>query len=153
MVLLSTHNICFGWEIKKKKFSYTFLSGGLLSRYLASPLNILWLVWDNIVDLWEGYGCDWHMTLSEFKWCHCYVKVMWCCCIASQCIQELLWAFFKKNNNLVFNEEQEKKSLLVWKWDKKIRPLGSLYVIFPQASWYQTMILRTDFSILSSLLR
>ena len=28
-VLLSTHNICFGWEIKKIVFQYTLLSGGL----------------------------------------------------------------------------------------------------------------------------
>ena len=28
-VLLSTHNICFGWEIRKIIFSYTLLSGGL----------------------------------------------------------------------------------------------------------------------------
>ena len=26
-VLLSTHNICFGWEIRKKVFCYTLLSG------------------------------------------------------------------------------------------------------------------------------
>ena len=29
MVLLSTHNICFGWEIKKIYFQYTLLSVGL----------------------------------------------------------------------------------------------------------------------------
>ena len=29
-VLLSTHNICFGWEIKKIIFQYTLLSGGLV---------------------------------------------------------------------------------------------------------------------------
>ena len=28
-VLLSTHNICFGWEIRKIIFCYTLLSGGL----------------------------------------------------------------------------------------------------------------------------
>ena len=30
-VLLSTHNICFGWEIKKIALPYAFLSGGLQS--------------------------------------------------------------------------------------------------------------------------
>ena len=30
MVLLSTYNICFGWEIKKIFFSNALLSGGLL---------------------------------------------------------------------------------------------------------------------------
>ena len=29
-VLLSTHNICFGWEIKKKDFQYVLLSEGLI---------------------------------------------------------------------------------------------------------------------------
>ena len=31
MVLLSTHNICFGWEIRKLFFIYALLSGGLIS--------------------------------------------------------------------------------------------------------------------------
>ena len=31
MVLLSTHNICFGWKIKKIVFQYTLLSGGLVT--------------------------------------------------------------------------------------------------------------------------
>ena len=30
-VLLSTHNICFGWEIEKIIFSYVLLSGDLLN--------------------------------------------------------------------------------------------------------------------------
>ena len=29
-VLLSTHNICFGWEIRRKKFCYSPLTKGLL---------------------------------------------------------------------------------------------------------------------------
>ena len=29
-VLLSTHNICFGWEIRKIIFKYALLSGGLI---------------------------------------------------------------------------------------------------------------------------
>ena len=32
-VLLSTHNICFGWEIRKLIFSHTLLSGGLLCLF------------------------------------------------------------------------------------------------------------------------
>ena len=32
-VLLSTHNICLGWEIRKIIFSYTLLSGGLSEGY------------------------------------------------------------------------------------------------------------------------
>ena len=32
-VLLSTHNICFGREIKKIVFQYTLLSGGLIIEY------------------------------------------------------------------------------------------------------------------------
>ena len=35
-VLLSTHNICFGWEIKKIIFQYALLSGGLNYGYLFS---------------------------------------------------------------------------------------------------------------------
>ena len=30
-VLLSTHNICFEWEIRKIIFFYTLLSGGLVT--------------------------------------------------------------------------------------------------------------------------
>ena len=33
--LLSTHNICFGWEIRKIIFSYTLLSGGLIEGLLV----------------------------------------------------------------------------------------------------------------------
>ena len=41
-------------------------------------------------------------------------------------------------------------SLFAWGWDRKIRPLGSPFVIKRQASWCQTAILGTDFSILAS---
>ena len=38
MVLLSTHNICFGWEIRKLIFWYAFLSKGLeLSGFTLCP--------------------------------------------------------------------------------------------------------------------
>ena len=33
-VLLSTHNICFGWEIKKIVFQYAVISEGLKSLHL-----------------------------------------------------------------------------------------------------------------------
>ena len=34
MVLLSTHNICFGREIRKIIFGYTHLSGGLINLFI-----------------------------------------------------------------------------------------------------------------------
>ena len=37
-VLLSTHNICFGLEIKKIVLQYTLLSGGL---FIYQPKNML----------------------------------------------------------------------------------------------------------------
>ena len=33
-VLLSTHNICFGWEIRKLICNYSYLSEGLLYKSL-----------------------------------------------------------------------------------------------------------------------
>ena len=35
-VLMSTHNICFGWEIRKIFFNYTLLSGGLAKGVLSA---------------------------------------------------------------------------------------------------------------------
>ena len=35
VVLLSTHNICFGWEIRKIMFRYTPVSGGLAKGLMA----------------------------------------------------------------------------------------------------------------------
>ena len=37
-VLLSTHNICFGLEIKKIIFQYTLLSGGLVYTCITLPI-------------------------------------------------------------------------------------------------------------------
>ena len=34
-LILSTHNICFGWEIRKIIFSYALLSGGLQMQHLS----------------------------------------------------------------------------------------------------------------------
>ena len=40
MVLLSTHNICFGWEIRKINFCYTLLSGGQQIGEIDSPTAV-----------------------------------------------------------------------------------------------------------------
>ena len=45
-VLLSTHNMCYGWEMRKIIFEYTLVSGGLISRThqfsgLTLPLAIV----------------------------------------------------------------------------------------------------------------
>ena len=42
---------------------------------------------------------------------------------------------------------KKKNPLYVWGWDRKIRPLQSPFVITRQASWWQSVILGTDFSI------
>ena len=39
-VLLSTHNICFGWEIKKIIFSYTLLSVGQCTMLYPNNYNL-----------------------------------------------------------------------------------------------------------------
>ena len=49
MVLLSTHNICFGWEIKKIIFQYALLSGGLvrgLTKSIWWPSPLPWSSYD-----------------------------------------------------------------------------------------------------------
>ena len=51
-VLLSTHNICIGWEIKKIIFQYTLLSGGLNSM----DKNLLFIA---------GKGTDAKCRLTE----------------------------------------------------------------------------------------
>ena len=38
MVLLSTHNICFGWEIRKLFFRHALLTKGLLSYGLQAQV-------------------------------------------------------------------------------------------------------------------
>ena len=38
-VLLSTHNICFGWEIRKIYFWYTLLTKGL---HIAVYFTVIW---------------------------------------------------------------------------------------------------------------
>ena len=38
-VLLSTHNICSGWEIRKISFNYTLLSRGLLYSWINAQLS------------------------------------------------------------------------------------------------------------------
>ena len=51
-VLLSTHNICFGWEINKK-YIHTLLSGGLLA-YIVYYINpFLFILGTSIQVLWQ----------------------------------------------------------------------------------------------------
>ena len=69
-VLLSTHNICFGWEIRKIIFKYTLFSWGLMVPYLwilFTP-NILfcWLIPACLVALIHGveFTSIWYFHLS-----------------------------------------------------------------------------------------
>ena len=45
---------------------------------------------------------------------------------------------------------KKKNPLLMWGWGRKIRPSRSQFVITRKASWCQSVILGTDFSILPS---
>ena len=54
-VLLSTHNICFEWEIKQIVFQYTLLSGGLLC----------WLVYKEDSDKPVSMHTDLQCTLKQ----------------------------------------------------------------------------------------
>ena len=49
-VLLSTHNIGFGWEIRKISFCYALLSGGLLIRIFAVHVK------NSLIRLWGCIG-------------------------------------------------------------------------------------------------
>ena len=67
--------------------------------------------------------------------------------VASRRIQDFLEAFFMfflyKMWYLVVSKK--KNPLLVWGWDRKIHHLWSLFVITPQASWCQSLILWMNF--------
>ena len=66
--------------------------------------------------------------------------------VTSQGIQDFLEVFFQyKMRYLVVSKK--KNPLFVWGWDRKIRPSWSPFVITWQASWCQSVILGTDFSI------
>ena len=80
-------------------------------------------------------------------WRHCNVNIASPCRISaySRFSGRLLQAFF--NINEVLYSEQENNSSFVWGWDRKIRPSWSPFVITRQASWCQSVILVTDFSI------
>ena len=53
------------------------------------------------------------------KWRHGYGQVTSSYHVPSQCIQELLGAFFT-HQNAVFNGEQERNPFVVWSWDRII---------------------------------
>ena len=80
------------------------------------------------------------------KWRPGYVKVTSSCHVASQRIQEFLGDFFKHKMPYLM-VSKKKDPLFGWGCDRKTCPSGSPLVITQQASWYQTVILRTDFSI------
>ena len=65
-VLLSTHNICFGLEIKKIVFHYTLLSGGLISTlfagsHLTGGIGGYWLPVFTLLSTWRP-GIDPFLT-------------------------------------------------------------------------------------------
>ena len=104
-------------------------------------------------------GKDEKRTAARWRhihlWCHCNVKMTSPChmYVASQHIQNFLEAFFMfffqfEMRYLVVSKK--KNPLFVWGWDRKIRPSRSPFVITPQASCSQTVILGKDFFIPSS---
>ena len=60
---LSTHNICFGWEIKKIDFHYTLLSGALIKEYF----------WLSMVEVSNIY------CINTVIWLWCYLFPCRCC--------------------------------------------------------------------------
>ena len=68
---------------------------------------------------------------------------------ASQHIHKLLGAFLKHKMRYLM-QRKKKNPLFAWGWDRKVRPSRPPFVITRQASWCQTVILGTDFSITSS---
>ena len=120
--------------------SAIFISYNLIFLHTRSEFLLFLLIWVNSslhtpyqpvgsIDKWTATHsamgkseCEWYVTLSEVKWCHCYLKVMSSCYVASQ---GKLWgtsgSFFKlkkKMQNLIMSKK--KKSLFVWRWDRKI---------------------------------
>ena len=83
-------------------------------------------------------------------WRHCHVKMESPCNISvysglSGSLFHVFRVFQYKMRYLVFSKKQN--SLFVWGCDRKICPSRSQFVIFRQASWCQSVILETDFSI------
>ena len=63
-VLLSTHNICFGWEIRKIIFSYSLLSGGLLLHMqICQQQRLRWITQSH-----QGFCCKgWWRLKSKLR--------------------------------------------------------------------------------------
>ena len=83
--------------------------------------------------------------------CDVIVMLKWCHHVASQRIQDFPEVFVKFFNiNEVLSGEQEKESIICVRTGRKICPSQLTIVISRQASWCQSVILRTDFSITPS---
>ena len=67
-VLLSTHNICFGWEIRKLNFRYALLTKVMPSYSL---LGITWL-WDR-----KSVLRDQHLSPWQAEWCQTVITRDW----------------------------------------------------------------------------
>ena len=166
MVLLSTHNICFGLEIRKLNFRYPLLTK-VLGKYISIQCHTF-ISCTPDQDFHCIYPCEIilshipipahgkikkeqphvrHMSIRDV-----IIVLKWHHLVASQRIQDFLEAFFMffqyKMRYLVVS--QKKSPLFVWGWDRKICFSWSPFGINRQASWCQSVILGTDFSILLS---
>ena len=65
-VLLSTHYICFGWEIKKIVFQYTLLSEGLfICEFLSNVLTFNHFNWvNNWPEVIELFACPTQLSMK-----------------------------------------------------------------------------------------
>ena len=107
MVLLSTHNICFDWEIRKIIVSYTLLSGGL---YGVCQCTICWYLNVNNYECCQKYlkfvfkgsknlqnVAEWPLTTDPNFGCNTYMTI----CLQNRitagifmmasCIQRQFW--------------------------------------------------------------
>ena len=66
MVLLSTHNICFGWEIRKLVFWYTLLTKVLILEYI--PENVLSPLFCQFNPLGVMFGTSVKLFLLSICW-------------------------------------------------------------------------------------
>ena len=65
-IRLSTHNICFGWEIKKIVFQYALLSGALNRIYM------FWKAWIQVRQ-YQPQKC--HHTITQCQWPKIHQKI------------------------------------------------------------------------------